>query len=264
MSTQYLYQLAGHAGAVTQSRTRVGHVRKVCSVREAQFYQECIHKNVWENPYTAEVLRWIPRCAEVELSPSACWIELEDITAHMTQPCLLDLKLGRTSVEPARVTTHAKRLRMREKDLNSTTAALGIRLAGMRSLSPSNPAPLVRHSAWGRTLRQPDLIGAVRQFIGLKEEAPSAEGRARVSEWLKQVELLIAAFERLGGYQFISTSILVAYDAQHAGAPRMKLIDFAHVQTRPSTVAASLPSDPDCLFGLCVLRRLLDDMLFDE
>lgn len=67
-------------------------------------------------------------------SPSA-YIVMEDLTSPFRKPCILDIKMGTSSVgEDA---TPEKKESMRKKDESTTTVTLGIRICGFRV--PSGP-----------------------------------------------------------------------------------------------------------------------------
>jgi hypothetical protein len=55
---------------------------------------------------------------------------MEDLTHYYEKPCIMDIKIGITSVgEDA---SPEKREAMRKKDEGSTTVTLGLRISGMR------------------------------------------------------------------------------------------------------------------------------------
>ena len=211
------------------------------------------------------------------------WLQLDDITAGMREPCVLDLKLGCISWSPG--SSARKRSKAVKRYPHQLVA--GYRFTGMRvhrpgmELTGSSSAALqvpgapasgegsdlqvsaagsgvvVHRRGFGRALHHADMARGWCEFLfdGRRlrlDLLPALAGR---------VGEVLAWFESQRQFHFFSSSLLIAYDA---GDPtpaslRLCLIDFAHVQdAAPATAPGQVPALDTCT--LVGLRNMAADL----
>lgn len=96
------------------------------------------------------------------------WIVLEDLTHNLRSPCVVDIKLGTSTVAPDAPWT--KRLTHLAKDRETTTRALGIRLIGaLHAAETREGAPRLRlGKAWGKAVRPHQMMEALRVVFSVE------------------------------------------------------------------------------------------------
>eukprot|EP00359_Climacostomum_virens_P000989 CAMPEP_0204896432 /NCGR_PEP_ID=MMETSP1397-20131031/158_1 /ASSEMBLY_ACC=CAM_ASM_000891 /TAXON_ID=49980 /ORGANISM="Climacostomum Climacostomum virens, Strain Stock W-24" /LENGTH=276 /DNA_ID=CAMNT_0052064035 /DNA_START=33 /DNA_END=863 /DNA_ORIENTATION=+ len=168
-------------------------------------------------------------------------LELEDVTAGMARPCVMDAKIS--------FSRHSRSREVLQKDNveGSTIVELGFLLSGMQCYL-SNEATPTFHSRG--------------EMINLNLE----QTRERVVEFFNVlqsnaiIDLAIAKSQEVGEilrnthhYRLRSASVLIAFDADSPELMRAKLIDFGKVD-----VSDDLGNDVDLLESLNNFIRFLE------
>ncbi|CAI5439143.1 unnamed protein product [Caenorhabditis angaria] len=159
--------------------------------------------------------------AENESMP---FILLENVVAHFTRPCVLDLKVGtRQHGDDA---SESKRHRQLMKCRQSTSASLGVRMVGMQLYEAETKTYSYVEKMEGRRIDPAGFRAYVKRFT-------KCCGRSRASIIRQKLAKLRKILAESEGYRFFSASILIAFDAEAADsmnddAVKVNIIDFAH------------------------------------
>lgn len=214
-------QVAGH-GTLIKTRGHDGSYRVLKPIAnanaESAFYQALI-----DDPSFVPLLReWIPKCYGTAEYKGTRYLIMEDLCGGYVAPCVFDMKIG---VNQHHSGMDEEKIRVaKEKCLNSTSAALGMRMCGMKIYKKNSD----KHEFWGREYGQKYTSEQLR-IEGLEYFFHDGEQfRLDVAEGvLDSLRRFKEAFSATYGIRLISSSILVTYDAK-GSAWTVKMIDFAH------------------------------------
>jgi len=211
-----LFQAGGH-GKVTKTEIE-GTVIKLTDQHEIDVY-------LWAQTLPKEIQAFFPKYYNSIIRDQKHYILIEDLTYGMEQPCVLDIKIGTTTIGPD-CYNPVKKIYMHKKDKKSTTHILGLRLAGARVYQKDTGKYIIRSNKWGSKLKSEEFIGALASFF-YNGERPRIDV-CRI--YLTKLKSLSKWFETQASVKFVGSSLLFTYDgASESAHANVAMIDFAHV-----------------------------------
>jgi len=211
-------QAGGHTGAFVQAEK--GKIMKKVCKKELDFYSTEISQQ-------KELIPFIPQFFGTQNKDGAAYVVIEDLTAGFEKPCILDVKMGTSSVgEDA---TPEKMKSMGDKDKNTTTAVLGLRITAMRVYHATTGEFTVYPKTWGKKVKESEMKDSLRKYFDNGKEVRTD----LIPQFLQILEKINAYFQKQKKSRFYSSSLLLIYDGKskkgEAAKVCLKIIDFAHV-----------------------------------
>lgn len=224
---------------------------------------------------------------------------LEDLTAGMNKPCVLDLKMGtrQYGVEA----TEKKKKSQRRKCQSTTSQQLGVRLCGMQTWNVKKQEYLFEDKYFGRDLKSGrEFQDALTRF--LYDGVSYTSVAKKIPVILEKLSLLEHMIRKLDRYRLYASSLLILYDGEQSASPpapdrpggrpnrqrrasedghnnadvKLKIVDFANCVTGEDELPPDTPCPPQhpqdidrgYLRGLRTLRmyfqRIMREVTQDE
>lgn len=244
------HQVGGHEGAFMEMEP--GVIRKKVSEKEHGFYLAMLPGG----PHAA----FAAHAPELRGTSSNAvgdrFVHMEDLTAGMHWPSILDVKLGTQSYFDGE--GDVKKQKMRKKDRESTTHSMGMRITGMRAHNVFDHTQNIKGKVWGRQVTPETTQSALELYFS------DGSGNLRRKEaefFAEQIEMVEKFMASQTDVRVYSSSLLFVFDACLCSVvePRMRMIDFAHVHPAPKAEA-----DAGYLLGARNLRRFMAAIAADS
>jgi len=216
-SPKAFQQAGGHVGAF--KKLDGGKIMKRVGKNEFQFYS----KTLSQYPTVSE---YLPKFFGTETIEQNEYITIEDLTSVYNTPCILDIKIGISSVgEDA---SPEKKESMGKKDSQTTTVKLGLRITAMKVYQVDKSDYVSFGKDWGKKVTEDNFFDSLMNFFhngkGVRVDL--------LPKYLEFLRNLLEFFESQRDLRFYSSSLLFLYDADESNkkaVPQVRMIDFAHV-----------------------------------
>ncbi|XP_011882418.1 PREDICTED: inositol polyphosphate multikinase-like isoform X2 [Vollenhovia emeryi] len=195
---------------------RTGHVLKpatkvILGEREIAFYEDLKNSH---DPIATELKKFIPRyygTTELRVFNNRTkFLMLRNITKGMAEPCVIDIKIGSRTWDP--LATPEKR-RTEELKYAESKRTYGFCITGYQVYSVLSGQLSKYDRDYGKQLGVDGVVEALESFLNLIPGKLVC--RQLVSEILTYLYKIERFFNMQRKYRFYSSSLLVAYDAQH-------------------------------------------------
>jgi hypothetical protein len=228
-------QAAGHPASIFRDERTSGRVLKPVSERERRFYDEATAMAEWR----AVLPEYF---GATHSHDHQLLITLQDLTFHFRRACVLDLKIGRSSV--AEDADDAKRADMHAKDITTTSHSLGLRICGMHVFDPRLGEHVARRKSWGKRLTDDTFRAGLHAYFNVAIDdnvalQPNTRICAVLRRFVARLDQIAALMRSQTQFRFYSSSLLFVYEGDNnknnstdetADDPvSLSMIDMAHV-----------------------------------
>jgi len=261
VSSQFTHVKADHKLKIMENQTgghadnfkklSAGKIMKATNLIEFNFY-EALHSKY------SFMAQWAPTYYGPDHTNNKNCIIIEDLTAGMTHPCIMDIKMGTCSAGDD--ASPEKRESMIKKDANSTTQVMGVRITGAKVYNNITKESTQYTKSWGRKVTEETFTESLTKYFDNGDRI-----RYDIVNNLRQkLQPFQDWMSNQSKLRFYSSSLLFVYDAdtsertdKHpAGEVFFCMIDFAHV----SPITEPNGHDDGYILGLKNLMKSLDSI----
>lgn len=209
------------------------------------------------SPCFSGKVRHLP--AENSSLAEVCFAALKDITCSYAKPCVMDIKLGSSSVVLTQDLQGQEKAHA--KDSIYTTATLGFRIQGMRCYAVESQAWLCLKKEWVSPSKDAGKAKALFKLFAGQGNGATERTANLARELVTQISELGEVLAKQESFALTGTSLLMLYD----GAPdtdlkaKVYLIDFAEVFPWARGAQGSEVPDNGVCDGLANIKRLLSE-----